>query len=124
MVTISTSRNFSPSQTITVYPKTYKYSIFSVNDPNSGRSLDGTMFTNRRTQKRKLELSIAGLSWNEASTILSMVNSEHVYVRFPDFVTGSIQQAEFYPGDRSGDAFIWTDDKKITSEIAFNLIEV
>lgn len=125
MITIRQDRKGQPyGDPITIYPKAYKWDLFSVNDPDSGRTISGDMIVNRRTQKRKLEITVGGLTWKEASDILKIIDAEYCWVTFPDMVTGNMQTKRFYPGDRTASAYMWTSGRKILQELTFNVIEV
>lgn len=118
--------NYNTSGALTVVPSEMSWSLMSVNAANSGRTSDGTMITNRVTQKRKLELAFNGVTWAKASQILNAVNSENFQVYYPDMLTGTYTYKTFYVGDREAPVWCWFDpaEKKILASLKFNLIEV
>lgn len=120
MITIT---NTNTGKSKTLVPSQYKWSLNNVNAADSGRTYDGTMYTNRVTQKRKLELEFHGLSWEEASEVLQVVNSEYCRIQYPDMLTGALRTGTFYAGDQECSAYVWWTGKKILSTINFNVIE-
>ena len=121
MITI---KNLDTSYTITTTPKSYKWSVNSVNSANSGRDTSGKMYPNIVTQKRKLELEFAGVTWQEASNLLKAVNSEKIQVTYPDLLDFTNETRIFYVGDRDMEAFTWWNGREICSSLKFNLIEI
>ncbi len=104
-------------------PSGYQWSLYSVNAADSGRTYTGKMYTNRVTQKRKLELEFKGITWQQASTLLSAVNNEYFKVVYPDMLTGQMRTMDVYRGDVETSCYCWWDDRKILAELSFSIIE-
>ena len=104
-------------------PSGYQWSLYSVNRADSGRTYDGKMYTNRVTQKRKLELEFHGVSWQQASLLLQAVNNEYFKVQYPDMLTGTMRTMECYRGDVETTCYVWWENKKILSNLNFSIIE-
>lgn len=108
---------------LTVVPNSMTYDLYAVNAANSGRNTAGKMFTNRVTQKRKLELSFNGKTWAEVSSILTAVNDEYFKVTYPDMLTGSNRTMDCYRGDVGMSVFTWWDNQKMVTDVKISLIE-
>lgn len=120
MITIT---NLSNNTSITVIPSAMTWSLNNVNAPDSGRDYTGYMYTNRVTQKRKLELEFSGFDWKEVSDLLKAINSEYCSVKYPDMLSGTMETRTFYAGDQEAPVYIWWNGQKICSTLKFNLIE-
>lgn len=105
-------------------PSEYRFGIYDVSDPDSGRTLDGVMHKNRVTRKRKIELKWKGISVEECSSILSAFAAEYVQVTYADFLSLSYETRTFYAGDQLAPLVWWTDQGQIIEELSFNIIEV
>lgn len=115
--------NYNQSNELTVVPSEMAWSLNAVNAANSGRTANGYMYSNRVTQKRKLELTFAGVEWQTASQILNAVNAEYLYVRYPDMLTGAMRTMQCYVGDKETTVYTWWNGQKILTSLKFNLIE-
>lgn len=121
-ITFSTNTN-PPVVLASCIPSGYQWSLYSVNGADSGRTYNGYMYTERKAQKRKIELEFKGISWQQASTLLSAVNNEYFKVTYPDMLTGQMRTMECYRGDVETSCYCWWDNKKILAELSFSLIE-
>ena len=120
MITFKTSAG---ATLLTVVPSSMKYDLYSVNAANSGRTTTGKMFTNRVTQKRKLELSFNAKTWSEVAQILTAVNAEYFKVTYPDMLTGANRTMDCYRGDVGMSVYTWWDNQKMLTDITLSLIE-
>ena len=105
-------------------PSSLQWGLQTVSDQNAGRTTDGKMHVNQITQKRKLELSWAGVSFAVASEILKAVNHETFNVTYLDALTNTRLTKEFYVGDRTAPVYSYCDGYKWYSNVNFNIIEV
>ena len=105
-------------------PSEYRFGIYDVSDPDSGRTLDGVMHKNRVARKRKLELKWKGISVEQCSSILSAFSPEYVNVTYADFLSLSYETRTFYAGDQLAPLVWWTAQGQIIEELSFNIIEV
>lgn len=120
MITIT---NLTSGYSVTVTPSSFKWSLQDVSAADSGRNVEGTMYKNMITQKRKLELEFPARQWTEVSSLLQAVNSEYFTVRYPDMLSGTFETRTFYCGDREVPVYTWFDNQKVVSNITFNVIE-
>lgn len=106
-------------------PSAFTWGLMDNSASDAGRVQDGndTMYKNRTSQKRKIELVWNAPTKEEASSILQAFNPEYVMITYPDTLTGQDRTAEFYVGDRSAPMKIWTVNNKRYSQVAFNIIE-
>lgn len=106
-------------------PSAFEWGLSDVSDEDSGRVKDDndTMYKNRTSQKRKLNLAWNGPTPAEAAEILQAFNPEYVFVEYPDAMSGTTEVREFYVGDRSAPMHIWTVNNKRYTQVSFNIIE-
>lgn len=106
-------------------PSSFTWGIQDNSASDAGRVQDGndTMYKNRTSQKRKLQLSWNGLSKEDTATILQAFNPEYIMVTYPDSLTGQDRTAEFYSGDKSTPIKVWTVGNKRYEQLSFNIIE-
>lgn len=113
-------------------PSVFVPSRYDLSEPDSGRTLDGLMHSNKLRDSngnivRKVSISIA---WSmitpaEAQTILGLFEAEEYFsVKYYDPRYGTTQQTKtFYLGDREAEVKIWTADNKRYASLAFTIIE-
>ena len=104
-------------------PSTFTWGLTDVSDSQSGRTQDSLMHKNRVAQKRKIQLGWNNPSKETAASILQAFNPEYIDVTYPDAMSGNDETRTFYVGDRSAPKKMWTVNKKIYSQISFNIIE-
>lgn len=122
MLEVGTSKdNLIPIKT----PSSFQWGLSDVSDSDSGRVQDDndTMYKNRTSQKRKLELSWNAPSVEETSAILQAFNPEYFFVKYPDALSGEYETREFYCGDRTAPVHMWTVNNKRYSKVSFNIVE-
>ena len=106
-------------------PSVFEVGIQDVSAPDSGRDLSGLMFKNTITQKRTISLEWAYPTPQETAAIINaFMASEYFSVTYWDPTDASAQQTRtFYLGDRSSPIQQWTEDSKLYTSVAFNIIE-
>lgn len=104
-------------------PSDFTWGLQDVSDSASGRTEDALMHKNRIAQKRKLSLGWRNPTREETAVILQAFNSEYIEITYPDAMSGTNQIRTFYTGDRSAPVHMWTVDKKIYSQVTFDVIE-
>lgn len=108
---------------ITIQPKSLKWSIMSIQSADSGRAEDGTMIATLVAKKRKLEISYANLTPAQASAILTEVCGNMFFnVTYYDVLTAQQETKVFYVGDRSLDWYNYNIERGLQN-LSFNLIE-
>lgn len=111
-------------------PDSIAYGLMDISAPDAGRVQDqgNTMYKDRISQKRKLQLSWTDIALADASAILRMFNPEYVYVRYLDVLDGEFETRQFYVGDRTSpfrqisvaDA---TGRRTVMATLSFDIIE-
>lgn len=115
--------NLDTNTSIEVVPSSMQWSLQDVSAADSGRDVNGYMYKNRVTKKRKLEFEFNGIEWSEAPAILKAVDSEYFTIEYPDMLSGTMETRTFYRGDIETPVWCWWTDKKILSKVSFNAIE-
>lgn len=108
-------------------PSVLTWGLQDISASDAGRVHDSgnTMYKNRTSQKRKLNIT-----WNyptdaDVSRILKMFNPEYFYVRYYDLMEGCFQIRCFYAGDRSA-PYKWfqlPQKGTVFSTLSFDIIE-
>jgi hypothetical protein len=106
-------------------PSSLTWGLQDVSGSDAGRTQDpnATMQKNRITQKRKLSLVWNNPDKNKTSQILKAFNPEYIHVTYHDAMDNVSETREFYVGDRTAPTKMWTIDKKIYSQVSFDIIE-
>lgn len=100
-----------------------KWSIMSIQSADSGRAEDGTMIATMVAKKRKLEVSYANLSPEDAAAILDVVCGDMFFeVTYYDVLDAQQETRTFYVGDRSINWYNY-NIKRGLENLQFNLIE-
>lgn len=106
-------------------PSSMSYGLQDISASDAGRVQDAgnTMYKNRTSQKRKLSLTWAFPTPEQASAILRMFNPEYFYVRYFDFLDGCDETREFYAGDRSAPVKRWLVGDRLCTSLSFDIVE-
>lgn len=100
-----------------------KWSIMSIQSADSGRAEDGTMIATMVAKKRKLEVSYANLSPEDAAAILDVVCGDMFFeVTYYDVLDAQQETRTFYVGDRSINWYNYNIERGLEN-LSFNLIE-
>lgn len=94
-----------------------------IDGPNAGRAMDGTMYRDRITTKFRFDVTCRPLSASEASTILSLVESEYVTVTYTDPVTNKVVTKQAYSNNIPAQYLMKIKGKEYWGGITFPLIE-
>ena len=110
-------------------PSSLTWGLQDISDAATGRTQTGKMVINRVAQKVKLSLAFNGVTLATASQILTAFNptdasNPYLRVKDPAPKSGATVGKVFYIGDRSAPVYMYTQNKKIYQNIAFDLIEV
>lgn len=111
--------------TVLPTPSSFTWGLQDNSASDAGRVQDATdtMYKNRTSQKRKLQLAWNGLSKEQTSAILQAFNPEYIDVTYPDAMSGTDETRTFYVGDRTAPIKIWTLNNKRYEQLSFNIIE-
>lgn len=102
-------------------PSVFKWGLYDVSSPDSGRTEDTAMQKMRLGQCVKIELQWNAIKTAVASDILNAFNPEYISVTYLDPKAGDYVTSEFYVGDRSAPMYncllgVWEN-------VSFNIIE-
>ena len=116
---------------VPVQPTAINYGLQDISAADAGRvqDADNTMYKDRVSQKRKLQLTWTNPTLAQASAIMQMFNPEYIFVRYVDILSGGYQTREFYVGDRSApfkhiEAVDASGNRTIVSTLSFDIIEM
>lgn len=104
-------------------PSSFTWGLQDISNSDAGRTDDTIMHKHRVGQKRKLSLAWNGIRPEEASKILKAFNPEYVMVQYPDAMENANLEKEFYSGDKTAPMKTWTVNKKLYSQLSFDIIE-
>ena len=104
-------------------PSSFSWGLQDVSDSASGRTQDSIMHKNRVAQKRKIQLAWNNPTKEETAAILQAFNPEYIDVTYPDAMSGTNETRTFYVGDRSAPMKMWTVNRKIYSQVSFDIVE-
>lgn len=73
----------------------FKWQRYDVDDPNTGRSIDGLMHRGRVATKIKLEITCRPLKSVELRTVLNAILPEYVTVTYDDPMYGTVTKTMY-----------------------------
>ena len=102
-----------------------EYQLSDIDDPETGRTMDGTMRRGKITDKDKWKLKFrVNLTTAEMSIIINAVTHEYVTVQYLSPRTATIVTKTMYVGDRTAAHCIERDNGTILwKDLSFSLIE-
>jgi len=113
-------------------PSLFDPSTYDLSEPDSGRTLDGLMHSNKLrdsngniVRKTSINISWSMITPAEAKSILDVFEAQEYFtVKYYDPHNATTQVTKtFYLGDRSTSVKIWTSDNKRYASLAFTIIE-
>ena len=101
------------------------YQLSDIDDPETGRMMDGTMRRGKITDNDKWKLKFRNdLTTSEMSTIITAVTHQYVTVQYLSPRTASVVTKTMYVGDRTAAHYIERNDGVILwKDLSFSLIE-
>lgn len=102
-----------------------EYQLSDIDDPDTGRMMDGTMRRGKVADKDKFKLKFrANLTTSELSVILSTVTQQYVTCQYLSPRTATVVTRTMYVGDRTAAHCIERSDGTILwKDLSFSLIE-
>lgn len=101
-----------------------KWTRNDLDGPNTGRTMDGTMWRDRITTKYKFDITCKPLTREEAAQVLSSIQNEYFTVTCTDPVTNSNKTFEVYSNNIPADYLMKTvDGVEYWEGIKFPVIE-
>lgn len=104
-------------------PSGFVWGLQDISNSVAGRTQDALMHKNRIARKRKLSLTWAFPTPQEAAAIMAAFDPEYVSITYPDTKTGKNETKTFYTGDITSPMKIWTVGKKRYEMLSFDVIE-
>ncbi|SEA06151.1 hypothetical protein SAMN04515656_10348 [Eubacterium aggregans] len=104
-------------------PTDYTYGYYDESSPDSGRTLDGTMFKKIVAQKNKIECAWKMVPDSQAAIILSTIKpNTYGTLRYPSPLTGGDATSTVYSGDVSAKKMAVINNV-VYWEVKLNMIE-
>lgn len=102
-----------------------EYQLSDIDDPDTGRTMDGTMRRGKVADKDKWKLKFrSDLTTAEVSTILTAVTHQYVTATYLSPRTNTVVTKTLYVGDRTAAHYILREDGTVLwKNLAFSLIE-
>ena len=102
-----------------------EYQLSDIDDPDTGRTMDGTMRRGKVADKDKWKLKFrSDLTTAEVSTILTAVTHQYVSATYLSPRTNTVVTKTLYVGDRTAAHYILREDGTVLwKNLAFSLIE-
>ena len=101
-----------------------KWSLNAIDAANSGRdTLDGLMHRALVTYKVRLDITCRPLTSTEASTILTLIKPEWIWVKYLDVQTNTLLTKKMYSNNLPATYLMLKGTTEYWTGIAFPLIE-
>ena len=104
-------------------PSVFHPSMQDVSGADAGRTQDTTMHKNRKGRKVKIQLAWNGVTQAEAHEILDAFKDEYFRVTYYNPWKGQTVTDTFYSGDQDAPVKMWTVNKKLYEQVAFDIVE-
>lgn len=99
------------------------YQLSDIDDPNTGRTMAGTMQRGKIADKDKWKIKCRPLTTAEMSIVLQLISHEYVTARYLSPRYNSIVEKVMYVGDRTASHYVHKDNKIFWDALSFSLIE-
>lgn len=101
------------------------YQLSDIDDPETGRMMDGTMRRGKITDKEKWKVKCrSDLTTSEMSTVITNISTQYVSVVYLSPKSNSVVTKTMYVGDRTAVHYIERPDGTILwKDLSFSLIE-
>ena len=101
-----------------------KWERYDIEDPDSGRTLDGLMHRGRVATKRRLDITCRPLRFAELNIVLNLIQPETISVKYTDPLAGTTVTKTMYSNNNPASYCIKKGSVEWWSSISFPLIEV
>lgn len=101
----------------------FKWQRYDVDDPDTGRSLDGLMYRGRISTKIRLDITCKPLESAELRTVLNVILPEFVTVIYDDPMYGRVTKTMYSNNNPASYLIRKPSGKEYWSGITFPLIE-
>lgn len=100
-----------------------KWSRNDVDDPDTGRTMDGTMQRGRVATKIRLDITCRMLNSTEISTLLNLIQPEFVTVVYDDPMYGTVTKIMYANNNPATYQILYENGEEYWSGVTFPLIE-
>ena len=121
--TIGTGGNAVDMIPFVAHKDGFKWQRYDVDDPNTGRTLDGLMHRGRVATKIKLEIKCIPLKATDLATVLNAILPEYVTVTYTDPMLGEVTKTMYSNNNPAVHAEIYPDGTELWDGISFPLVE-
>ena len=104
-------------------PSSMQWGWMRISAHDAGRTEDTVMHVNQVGSKRKISLTWANITPEQAHSILVAFEPEYFSFTYHDPLYGGTLTKTFYTGDMSAPVKMWTIGQKIYETVSFNIIE-
>jgi len=108
-------------------PSSFDWGKHRISSGDAGRDQTGLMYVDTITEKRTIGLAWLGLRQSEVHAILAQFSADYFTITYidPELSTTDTDYVTktFYKGDASAPVKMWTDGKKLYSNLSFQIIE-
>lgn len=102
----------------------FEWTIYDIEDPKAGRTLDGVMHRGRVCQKVKLKIKCRIMKTAEIKRVLNAINPEFVQVQYLDPMQGGLKTGTFYSNNKPATCVVQTSNgTELWSGFSFPLVE-
>lgn len=123
MAMLEVGQTLTSLTAIPVDPYKMEWGLQDISADDAGRTEDLLMQKNLLGNKRKLNLAWHQINEEDTRQIIALFNHEYFYVKYYDALDGATVTRLFYHGDISASVKMWTADRHIYGDLAFNIIE-
>lgn len=101
----------------------FKWQRYDIDDPNTGRTLDGLMHRGRVATKIRLDIKCRPLTATELNTVLNAILPEYVTVTYSDPMLGLVTKTMYSNNNPATHALLKPDGTEWWDGITFPLVE-
>lgn len=101
----------------------FKWQRYDVDDPNTGRAMNGMMYRGRVATKIKLEITCKPLTAEELRTVLNVILPEYVTVTYDDPMYGRVTKTMYSNNNPASYLIRKPSGVEYWSSITFPLVE-
>lgn len=101
----------------------FKWQRNDIDDPDTGRTMDGTMQRGRVATKIRLDITCRPLTASEVATVLSAIQPEYVSVTYTDPMSGVVTKTMYANNNPALHCIHRANGDELWNGVTFPLIE-
>lgn len=101
----------------------FKWTRYDIDDPNTGRALNGLMYRGRVATKIRLDIKCRPLTTTELNTVLNAILPEYVTVTYSDPMYGTVTKTMYSNNNPAVHALTNKNGTEWWDGISFPLVE-